>query len=94
MKKIFVALLLALLASAANASLCTRWIDTNGFERVRCDKTNPYVRFSSPVEKREATAKDLEFRQGQPGSGSFVIFNSVDRSYTFCSKQGDRVTCN
>lgn len=81
-------------AEADDFSICRRWVDENGFERVRCDKENPYIRFSTTFDKREPSVKDLEIRESPPGSGNFVIFNSRDHSYTFCSKQGDRISCN
>ena len=67
---------------------------TNGDSRVRCDKTNPYIKFGSTFDKREPSVKDLDIRENPPGSGNFVIFYSRDHSYTFCSKQGDRISCN
>ena len=81
-------------AGADDFSICRRWVDEAGFERVRCDKTHPYIKFGSTFDKREPSVKDLDIRENPPGSGNFVIFNSIDRSYTFCSKQGDRITCN
>ena len=97
MKKFLALLMLISLVAPAGAddfSICRRWVDENGFERVRCDKKlPPYITFASPVGKRERSLKDLEIREEPPGSGNYVIFNSVDHSYTFCSKFGDGITC-
>ena len=93
MKKILVFLTLALVAVSANAFTCKRWIDENGFERVKCDHSNAMV--ESPTQaKPMASIEDLVIDGPKDATGQFRIHNRANGTTKSCVKMhGGYVEC-
>ncbi len=92
MKKFLTLLILASVATSACAFKCTRWIDKEGIERVKCDHSQP-LRNVELVEKEFKYPTDVKFIGLSKDSDSFTVFDNTNHIMKNCVKMHGRIDC-
>ena len=93
MKKILVFSILALVAVSANAFTCKRWIDENGFERVKCEHSNTVM--DSQIKMNQSSSiKDIVIDGPKDSTGQFRIHNRANGTTKSCVRMhGGYIEC-
>ena len=93
MKRIWAFFVLAFaVAPAIAGGPCKRWIDAEGFERVRCDPNAPVaIPLTGVAEKTKYTREDI--RVYSPDTHQFSVYDRETKVIKHCRKNNGWVDC-